>query len=101
MAKFASFAYPVTLVTLLVRDAAGVGSLLGLANRANEAFPFMLLLWGDFEPLVKGTIVDLRGDLVVFGLSYDFLQKIEIHEEITVKSSMSNHCSHLCCCNLG
>lgn len=48
------------MVTLLVRDTAGAGSLLGLADCVDEAFPILLLLQGDFDPLAKRAIVDCR-----------------------------------------
>ena len=60
--------YKRQLVTLLIRDTAGTGSLLGFAGCADEAFPILFFLRGDFDPLAEGAVVDLRGGLIVIDL---------------------------------
>ena len=55
---FAFFAQAIAPIALLIRNAAGVGSLLCLADRVNEAFPIPLLFRGDFDPLAERAVVD-------------------------------------------
>ena len=57
----------IALVAFLIRNAAGACSLLRFAGCADEAFPILFFLQGDFNPLMEGAIVDLRGGLIVIG----------------------------------
>ena len=56
-AVLAFFAQAIALVTLLIRDTAGTGSLLGFAGCADEAFPILFFLRGDFDPLAEGAVL--------------------------------------------
>ena len=59
------FAQAIALVAFLIRNAAGASSLFGFTGRADEAFPILFFLRGDFEPLAERAVVDLRGGLIV------------------------------------
>ena len=66
VAVFAFFTQAIALVALLIRNAAGTGSLFGFAGRSYEPLPILLFLRGDFDPLAERAVVDLRGGLIAF-----------------------------------
>ena len=90
-AVFAFFTQAIALVALLIRNAAGIGSLFGFAGRSYEPLPILLFLRGDFNPLTERAVVDLRCGLIVVVLHKNgLLSDLLCNPQGAVKSAYRN-----------